>query len=231
MSLPTVREPYRRVARSPLEAGLAEAEARVLEELAAEGEWVKRAVAAATACDTAAAEQLSAEHEQLERCHTAVHDRLLSVLALQAPVAGDLRLAIALLHVNERLERIGAQCANIGTMCTALPPGVRPSETQLQCFGKMAELAQEQLSDARTVFAERDIDGARRMLEHDRQINEANRRCFAIAVHANCADERTREVAFMVAMMARALERIGDNAVDIARQAAFVATGRFAPAA
>jgi phosphate transport system protein len=89
----------------------------------------------------------------------------------------------------------------------------------------MAALAGQQLADAERVFAEHDGDGAQRLGQHDLGINDHNGRCFDLALDDGVR-EAEREVAFIVALMARAIERIGDNAVDIGRQAAFVATGQ-----
>jgi phosphate transport system protein len=204
---------------------LREAEERTLAELAVVRELLAETIRAATTCDTAIADQVSAQAGDLDRRYGEVHDCLLALMARQAPVAGDLRLATALLHVNDRIERMGSQCLNIATLCRALPEGERPSSGQLECLSAMARLADEQVTEALRVFAQRDVDGARRLVEHDLGINEQNRRCFALAVRDG-DDEVHREVGFMVAMMARAIERVGDNAVDIGRQAAFAATGR-----
>jgi phosphate transport system protein len=154
-----------------------------------------------------------------------VHDQLLALIARQGPVAADLRLAMALLHSNDRVERIGAQCGNIATLSEAMPEQGRPSADQLGCLSRAAVLADEQLLETGRVFAERDIDGALRLAEHDRAINEQNRRCFELAVREGDDEERRRAL-FFVAMMARAIERIGDNAVDIGRQMVFAETGR-----
>jgi phosphate transport system protein len=168
---------------------------------------------------------VSQEAHDLQRRYHDVHERLVALIARQAPFAGDLRLAAALLHVSDRLERMSAQCMNIVTLCDAFPANERPSTGQRECLSGMATLAVEQMAEAARVFAERDVDGARRLSEHDLGINERNRHCFALAVREG-HDEARREVAFLVALMARAIERIGDNAVDIGRQAAFVASGR-----
>ena len=100
-----------------------------------------------------------------------------------------------------------------------------PSPRQLKCIEGMASLADDQLAEAERIFIERDEDGARRLGQHDLGINESNRRCFELAVDDGVR-EADREVAFRVAMMARAIERIGDNAVDIGRQVGFVVTGQ-----
>jgi phosphate transport system protein len=216
---------HRPVSRAPLQESLRGAEEQTLGELGVVRESLGRAVEAVTTGETAIAEELAAGAAERERRYGEVHDCLLALMARQAPVAGDLRLATALLHVNDRVERMGAQCVNIATLCRAFPKGGRPSSGQLECLSAMARLADEQVAEAARVFTERDIEGARRLVEHDLGINEQNRRCFALAVREG-DDEVHREVAFLVALMARAIERIGDNAVDIGRQAAFAATGR-----
>jgi phosphate transport system protein len=118
---------------------------------------------------------------------------------------------------------MGAQCLNIATLCSAMESGECPTASQLGCLEAMSELVDDQVASARRVFADRDVDGARGLREHDRHINDRNRHCFELAVED---DDCGRKAAFFVAMMARALERIGDNAVDIGQQAAFVETGR-----
>ena len=201
------------------------AEDATLAGLAAVGEALRHAVRTVTASSAEEADRALAQTTELHEHYNDVHERLLALIARQAPVATDLRLAIALLHVNDRLERMSAQCVNIITLCRAFPANEAPSEGQLDCLHTMAELADAQMAEAGHVFATRDVDGARRLGQHDLGINERNRRCFDLAVRER-AEESQREVALMVAMMARAIERIGDNAVDIGRQAAFVATGR-----
>ena len=212
--------------RSPLAAALGGAEERTLGELAMVRTSLGRAIEAATTRDAAIAAEVSAQRVELDRRYGEVHDQLLALIARQSPAARDLRLAMALLHVNDRTERMEAQCANIATLCGVLPTA--PAPGQLECLATMGDLAAQQVSDAATVFAERDTDGVRRLRDRDAAINEHNRRCFERAV-ADGGDEPRREAAFLVAMMARAIERIGDNAVDIGQQAAFVVTGRMRP--
>ena len=202
-----------------------EIEARMLVEFETVRNGLALAVEAALAGDAAAAQVLIDRRSALQARHSELHSRLLSTIALQWPVGGELRLAIALLHVNDRIERIGTQCTQIAELSRALSPAHAPSPAQLRCLGSMARLAQDQLRDAETIFADRHYDGPWRSFEQDLQIVEHDRLWFDVAVNGPGAT--SREVAFLVAMIARALERIGDNAVDIARQASFVATGTF----
>jgi phosphate transport system protein len=168
---------------------------------------------------------------EAESRYERVHEELLALIARQQPVATDLRLAIALLHVNDRAERMAAQCVNIATLCAAVPEGHRPSPEQVSCLTEMARVVDEQVGRAQRAFATRDVDSASKLRDLDLEINEQNRRCFALAVEIG-ADDARRQTAFFGALMARALERIGDNAVDIGRQLVFVVTGtlRGAPA-
>jgi phosphate transport system protein len=216
---------HRHVVRAPLDEALREVEERALAALPVLREALRDAVLGVFERDAALGDRVIAQAHGLRSRYDDVHERLLSLMARQAPVAGDLRLAIALLHVNDRLERMSAQCVNIVTLGRALPDGDAPSQRQLECLKGMASLADEQLAEAERVFAERDEAGAQRLGQHDLGINERNRRCFNLAVDDGVG-EAEREVAFMVAMMARAIERIGDNAVDIGRQVAFVVTGQ-----
>jgi phosphate transport system protein len=222
---PNEGEPPRHVVRSPLEQGLAEAEVQTLAELDLVRATLERAMEAARTGGTAIANDVVASVRESERRYADVHDRLLGLIARQAPVASHLRLAMALLHVNDRAERMAAQCMNIATLRSAMPQGHRPPSEQLDCLSEMARLAAEQLAEARRAFAERDVGAAARLRQHDQAINEHNRRCFTLAVEGG-DDEAQREAGFLAAMMARAIERIGDNAVDIGQQLTFAVTGR-----
>jgi phosphate transport system protein len=211
--------------RSALRDGLADAERRMLAELELVRGLLGRALDAAVRSDQQLADELAAEESEFDRRYGEVHDCLLGLMARQSPVAGELRLAMALLHANDRVERMAAQCLNIATLCCALPEGARPCDEQLRCLSKMARLTDDQIAAAGSTFAERDIDGVARLLQRDAAINEENRRCFDLGI-ADCATEGQPRSAFFGALMARAVERIADNAVDIGRQAAFAVTGR-----
>lgn len=206
------------------------AEERVLSELELVGRTLRVAAEAATSEDAAAATRTSQQIEELadeaQRRYEEAHDQILALLALQSPVATDLRLAIALLHINDRVERMSAQCVNLATLRAATGDERAPAE-QLRCLSEMAALAGDQVESAARAFAERDAEAASRLREQDHEVNERNRHCFALAVRASAPGQR--EAALFVALMARALERIGDNAVDVAQQTEFALTGRLRP--
>jgi phosphate transport system protein len=211
--------------RSRLQQRLDAAERAVLEELRAICDLLRESMLAATTGDRGLAEGVTGRASELERRYSEIHDQLMEVLALQAPVATDLRLAMALVHINDRVARMRAQCINIATLCCAMPAAATASDEQLGCLAEMARLVGEQTTRAAQILEARDVAAMGALRENDQQINRHNRRCFDLGVHDGTSETR-REAAFFVALMARALERIGDNAVDIAEHTAFVVTGR-----
>jgi phosphate transport system protein len=91
---------------------------------------------------------------------------------------------------------------------------------------KMGRLARSEVGQAKQAFLLRDVDLAEDLVRQDEQINRLNRECFQRAVETGDDLDR-REWAMSMMLVARALERIGDNAVDIGEQVAFVVTGLF----
>jgi phosphate transport system protein len=160
-------------------------------------------------------------HEQLDK----QHQDLLSLIARQQPVAGDLRLLTALLEATRHIERMGDQCANVAKLVPRLA-GMPPLDEEMHgCVNEMAELTREEIRQAQAAFARRDVKLAEALVSRDQEVNERNKRCFALAVRAG-GDQRAREAAMLTTMIARFLERIGDNAVDLGELTVFVVTGR-----
>ena len=167
-----------------------------------------------------------ADDDRIDGRYLEVHQGILSLLALQAPVAGDLRIVAALLHVIKHAERMGDQCVNIakllpisGTEAPVVPEIVDKIE-------RMGALARSEVSQSKQAFALRDIALAEDLVRQDEEINLLNRDIFRRAVDVG-TDPDTREWAMTMMLVARALERIGDNAVDVGEQVAFVVSGLF----
>jgi phosphate transport system protein len=167
-----------------------------------------------------------ADDDRIDGRYLEVHQGVLSLLALQAPVAGDLRIVAALLHVIKHAERMGDQCVNIakllpisGTEAPVVPEIVDKIE-------RMGALARSEVSQSKQAFALRDVALAEDLVRQDEQINVLNRDIFRRAVEVG-TDPDTREWAMTMMLVARALERIGDNAVDVGEQVAFVVSGLF----
>ena len=155
-----------------------------------------------------------------------VHQGILSLLALQAPVAGDLRTVAALLHVIKHAERMGDQCVNVAKVLPLTGYEAPVDEELMQRLYKMGRLARSEVAQAKQAFELRDVSLAEDLVRQDEEINALNREVFRRAVEIG-TDEDRREWAMTMMLVARALERIGDNAVDIGEQVAFVVTGLF----
>jgi phosphate transport system protein len=166
------------------------------------------------------------DDDRIDGRYLEVHQGVLSLLARQAPVASDLRLIAALLDVIKHLERMGDQCVNI---CKLLPLAGHEPPTHAGVLGKIVEMARQaryEVTQAKQAFATRDVDLAADLVRQDEIVNRLNRECFRLAIEIG-DDPDTREWAMHMMLVARSLERIGDNAVDIGEQTAFVVTGLF----
>jgi phosphate transport system protein len=176
--------------------------------------------------DVELAEMVVADDDRLDGRFLEVHQGILSLLALQAPVAGDLRLVAALLHTIKHIERMGDQCVNIAKLIpiTGWEPPV--DDELLGTILRMGRQARSEVIQCKRAFAERDVALAEDLVRQDREINRANREVFRRAIDIG-DDPDTREWAMTMVMVARAYERIGDNSVDIGEQVAFVVSGLF----
>jgi phosphate transport system protein len=189
-------------------------------------EQLDRALEALEHQDVELAEMIVLDDDRVDGRYLEVHQGILSLLALQAPVASDLRLVAALLHVIKHVERMGDQCVNIAKLIplSGHQPPVREDIRALVL--RMGRAARSEILLARAAFAARDVDMAADLARQDREVNILNREVFRLAIEAG-DDLDTREWAMHQTMIARAIERIGDNAVDIGEQVVFVVSGLF----
>ena len=167
-----------------------------------------------------------ADDDRIDRRYLEIHQGALSLLACQAPVAGDLRIVAALLHMIRCVERMGDQCANIAKLVPLSGEEAWKDKEMLDAIERMGQLARRQLTEAREAFKARDAALAQNLVAQDAGIGRLNREIFNRAVEIG-DDIDAREWAMFMILVARALERIADNAVDIAEQTVFIVTGLF----
>ena len=167
-----------------------------------------------------------ADDDRIDGRYLEVHQGILSLLALQAPVATDLRTVAALLHVIKHVERMGDQCVNIAKLLPLSGHEPPSHDEMLSMIEQMGRQASSQVVQSKQAFERRDPELARDLVRQDEVINRLNRDVFHYALRIG-DDPDTREWAMHMMLAARALERIGDNAVDIGEQTAFVVTGQF----
>jgi phosphate transport system protein len=205
---------------------LARVEAQGLGGLDLVAQQVDRVLEALEHQDVELAAMIIGNDDLIDGRYLEVHQELLSLFALQAPVATDLRVVAALLHVMKNIERMGDQVVNIAKTIplTGHEPPVR--EEVLERILRMGRAARTEVTQAKVAFAQRDIELAEDLVRQDMTINALNREIFQLAIDIG-TDPDTREWGMHMVMVARAFERIGDNAVDVGEQTAFVVTGLF----
>lgn len=175
--------------------------------------------------DEELADEVIAFDDDVDRCYLEIEDRIPSLLATQAPVGTDLRLVLAILHVNLHLERMadyGVTIAKLSKLVGAIDPPARLVEG----FEEMGLRCEEMIHVALESFRDRDVKGAESLVELDELIDRANRRVVQHILELG-ADPALREYGLRMVVISRALERIGDHAVDIGEQTAYLLTGEF----
>jgi phosphate transport system protein len=155
-----------------------------------------------------------------------VHQGVLSLLALQAPVASDLRLVAAILHTIVHIERIGDLCVNIAKLVPLMAEPPAGSAAVLAKIEAAALQARDQLKQAQMAFRDRRLDLAEDLVRQDDMIDALNREVFHDALELG-GDADSREWSAHTMLIARYIERIGDQTVDIGEQIAFVVSGEF----
>jgi phosphate transport system protein len=212
--------------RQHFQQQLRELEQRALGGLDIIVEQLDRVLEALEHQDVELAQMVIADDDRVDGRYLEVHQGILSLLALQSPVAGDLRVVAALLHVMKNIERMGDQCVNIAKLIPLSGHEPPRRRALLEALLKMGTLARSEVTQSKAAFAARDVGLAEDLVRQDSAINRLNRDIFRMALEVG-DDPDTREWAMHMILVARALERVGDNAVDIGEQVAFVVTGLF----
>ncbi len=189
-------------------------------------ETLNRALEVVEHRDMELAAMVIADDDRIDGRYLEVHQSILSMLATQAPVATDLRLMAALLHLIKSIERMGDQCVNIAKLVPLAGHEPPLDERLLRDIVTMGKQVKALLSQAKHAFKARDVELARDLVRGDDVVDNLNREAFRLAIEIGDTPDR-REWAMSMLLVARALERMGDNAVDIGEQTAFVVTGLF----
>ncbi len=212
--------------RQQFQAELAKLEESALGGLDMVAQALDRALETVQHRDIELASMVIADDDRIDGRYLEVHQGILSLLALQAPVAGDLRIVAALLHVIKHIERMGDQCVNMAKL-VPLAGHEPPSDDELlESIARMGELSRSLVVQCKLAFERRDVGLAHDLVRQDDEIDRLNKVCFRRALEIG-DDADPREWAMHMMLIARCLERIGDNAVDIGEQTAFVVTGLF----
>ena len=175
--------------------------------------------------DPELADEVIAFDDEVDARYIAIEQGVEALLARQTPVASDLRLVLAIIHINLALERIADLCVTIAKL-TKLVYGVAPDSRLVEALEEMAARGEEMLKIALDAFMNRDVPAAESLMELDELIDRANRRAVQhlLALGSNL---ELREWGLRMIIVSRCLERIGDHTVDIGEQTAYLVTGEF----
>ena len=187
---------------------------------------LERALESVSCQDVELAGMVVVDDDRIDGRYLEIHQGVLSLLARQAPVAGDLRIVAALLHIIRCVERMGDQCANIAKLVRLSGYEAPKDKDILDTIERMGQLARSQASQAKEAFATRNVALAQELVGLDGEIDRLNREIFNRAVDVG-DDLEVREWAMFMILVARCLERIAGNTIDIAEQTVFVVTGLF----
>lgn len=188
-------------------------------------EAVRGAVKALAERDGELADDVIAFDDEIDELFLRIERSIQALLALQTPVARDLRLLLAMLHINLLLERTADGCVTIAKL-TKLVADVDPDAALVDTLVEMGDRSEEMLRVALAALANRDLAGAESLVDLDEAVDRANRRFVERLVDV-VAEPDLREWGLRMVVIARTIERIGDRAVDVGEQVAYLLTGQF----
>ncbi|MEI7760182.1 MAG: phosphate signaling complex protein PhoU [Thermoleophilia bacterium] len=186
---------------------------------------LRAAVSALQTQEVELCDEVVAFDDEIDHRYHQIQRLIADVLARQSPVASDLRLVLSMLHISIYLERIGDQCVTIAKL-TKLAGNLQSTPVLVEGLAEMGERSAEMVRIALDALSERDVARSRELVDLDELINRTNRR-VAKQVLALAAEPGAQEWGMRMIIVARCIERIGDNAVDIGEQTAFLVTGDF----
>ncbi|HEX6230278.1 MAG TPA: phosphate signaling complex protein PhoU [Actinomycetota bacterium] len=186
---------------------------------------IARAVGAVVEHDDGTAEVVIRDDDEIDEKYLSIENRTLQLLALQTPVASDLRLLSVILHSNLHLERIGDQAVNIAKTYRSVKD-LPSSPTILTHIQEMGDVVRPMIRTAMEAFSRRDLNLCLRLPEMDDPVDRLNLGMYR-EVAALADDEPLLNWGLRMILVARQLERVGDHAVDIGEQVGFLLTGEF----
>lgn len=189
------------------------------------GSAVRSAVDAVLQHDDGLAEKVIAGDDEIDQLYIDLDQGMISLLALQAPVAADLRLVSVIMHSSLHLERVGDQAVNIAKIYL-VTKDLPASATIVQHIAEMGDIVVEMTRTAMDALRRRDRDLCLKLPAMDDPVDRLNRNMhFEVAKLAD--DPKALDWGMHMNLAARALERVGDNAVDIGEQVSYLLTGEF----
>lgn len=187
-------------------------------------ELLDTGVEALTGGDPERCEQVLRGGDQVAVALRQVDEQLFRALALQAPVAGELRLLSTFIHTGIHITRIAQLCRNVAKTAADVGGSVGDEELHTQIV-EMAGYTRRLIGRTLEALARRDVALARRLHELDDPVDQLNRAIFRRSVEYAAGDEDRMNWAMRMVLVARYLERIADHAVQVGDRVVFAVTG------
>ncbi|MCX2728747.1 phosphate signaling complex protein PhoU [Saccharopolyspora sp. NFXS83] len=187
------------------------------------GTAMERATKALLEADLTLAEQVIEEDVHVDEARARAEEQAFGLLALQAPVAGDLRTVISTIHAAEDLERMGDLALHVAkTARRRHPQPVLPEPVQ-EYFAEMGRVAVDLCGRAAAVIRSRDIEAARDLEAADDAVDDLHRHLFTVMMRPDWSHGVAAAVD--VTLLGRFYERFADHAVAVGRRVVFTVTG------
>ena len=203
----------------------------IVDELVSMTHLVQQSVVQATqallAADARVADQVVAEDAAVDDSRDRIEDQVFELLALQQPVASDLRMLIAASRMVSDLERMGDLSVHVAKVARLRAPEHAVPTEMIPTMTRMAEVAVAMVGGAARVIRDRDVDAALELEAEDEEMDELRRRSFRLMLGEDWA--YGVEPAIDLALLGRYYERIADHAVSLARRVVYLVTGETAP--
>lgn len=184
---------------------------------------VGNAVDAVTTGNLELAAEVVASDDDIDRTHLDIHNKWINLMARQQPMGSDLRRMAVILQLNMTFERMGDQCVNIART-TKYTQGLPRDPKIVQLLREMSDLVQPMIRAGVEAYIRGDLEEARLLPAMDEPIDRINRNMYRFVVAAGPEPDKL-EWAIKMMLVSRALERIGDQVVDLAEQTVYLLTG------
>ncbi len=189
---------------------------------------VSRSTHALLTADAEVAEQVISDDAALDAARERVERKSFELLALQQPVARDLRMLVAGLRMVADLERMGDLSVHVAKVARLRVPEVAVPAELSPTIERIAVVAEKMVGTVAGIIAERDVEGARRLEEDDEEMDQLRRSSFRLMLDDSWP--HGVEAAVDIALLGRYYERIADHAVSLARRVVYLVTGETMPA-
>ncbi len=184
---------------------------------------VARATQALLTADAEVAEKVISDDAAIDAARERVEERSFELLALQQPVASDLRMLVAALRMVADLERMGDLSVHVAKVARLRVPQVAVPDEIVPTIERMATVAEKMVGTVAGIIAERDVEGARQLEEDDEEMDQLRRSSFRLMLDDSWP--HGVEPAVDIALLGRYYERIADHAVSLARRVVYLVTG------